>query len=234
MRSPILLTALGSFAALLPCERLTAADELPLAYQTNFEAGDALDAWAPFDPAAWALAPGRDGQVLAQQAASQYEPPHRSPFNVALLREPAVGSFQLDVRVRSTCRDYGHRDVCLVFGYQDPARFYYVHLGKETDDHANQIFVVDDAPRTKISTKTSAGTPWDDAWHRVRIVRDAESGAIEVFFDDLAEPVMTANDARFTTGQIGLGTFDDTAEFDEVELRGELPDEAAAPSDVSR
>lgn len=192
--------------------------ELPLLLEEGFESG--TDRWAPTDPAAWKLAEGRGGHVFAQVAQSKYEPPHRSPFNFALLKDVDVSDFVLDVQVKSTIKDYAHRDVCLIFGHQDPAHFYYVHLGKRADDHANQIFIVDDAPRTKISKTTTAGTDWDDEWHHVRIVRRAADGAIEIYFDDLQKPVMTAVDKTFTHGRIGIGTFDDTAEFDEVKLRG--------------
>jgi hypothetical protein len=191
---------------------------LPLLLEEGFEHG--AERWQPTDPAAWAVSEGRGGHVFAQVAQSKFEPPHRSPFNFAPLKDIDVGDFTLDVHVRSTINDYGHRDVCLVFGYQDPAHFYYVHLGKQADDHANQVFIVNDAPRTKISTTTTAGTPWDDAWHHVRIVRRIEDGTIEVYFDDLKQPVMTATDKTFTHGQIGIGTFDDTAEFDDLRLAG--------------
>ena len=58
-----------------------------------------------------------------------------------------VGDFVLEVELQSTVKDYDHRSMVLVFGYQDPAHFYYVHFGKKTDDHANQIFIVNGAPR---------------------------------------------------------------------------------------
>src|SRR4029079_5647610 len=95
-----------------------------------------------------------------------------------------------------------------------------VHLGKQADEHANQIFIVNNEPRKKISTKSSAGTPWDDKWHPVRVVRDTKSGAIDVFFDDMQKPVMQANDKTFTWGQLGIGSFDDTGLFDDVAVYG--------------
>jgi hypothetical protein len=97
---------------------------------------------------------------------------------------------------------------------------YYVHFGKKTDDHANQIFIVNESDRKKISTKTTPGTDWNDEWHHARIVRDAETGKIEVFFDDMKTPVMTAVDRTFTTGRVGVGSFDDTGQFDHVALYG--------------
>lgn len=193
---------------------------LPLLVQEDFESG--ADRWEPADPKCWRIEEVEDvGKVFSQfKKDGAFQPPHRSPFNVALLREAAVGDFALTARVKSTIADYGHRDACLVFGYQDSAHFYYVHFGKQTDDHANQVFIVDDAPRTKISTTTSDGTPWDDAWHQIKIVRRIDDGSIEVFFDDMDKPAMTATSDKFQTGRIGIGTFDDTSQWDDVRLFG--------------
>jgi hypothetical protein len=139
---------------------------------------------------------------------------------VALLKDVAFGEMELTARVRSTHPDYGHRDAVIVFGYQDPAHFYYVHLGKQADDHANQIFIVDDAPRTKISITSTSGTNWDDNWHTVRVVRRPADGTIEIYYDDMQKPVMTAKDSKFAWGGIGVGTFDDTSDWDDIVVRG--------------
>lgn len=192
--------------------------ELPLLIHEDFEKG--ADRWEPSDPNAWKIISTKDGKVYSQFQASKFNPPHRSPFNIALLKDINVSDFVLDARVQSTVKDYPHRDMCLVFGYQDPAHFYYVHLGKKTDDHANQIFIVNNAPRTKISTKTTPGTDWDDNWHNVRIIRRVADGTIEIYFDDMRSPIMTASDKTFGWGRIGIGTFDDTGNYDDVKLRG--------------
>jgi len=194
------------------------ADELPLLLSEDFEKG--ADRWEPTDPKAWKVTEQDGNRVYSQHAKSKYRPPHRSPHNIALLKDVNVGSFVLTARLQSTIRDYGHRDMCLFFGYQDPAHFYYVHLGKKADAHANQIFIVNEAPRTKISKTTTEGTPWTDDWHRVKLVRDVEKGTIEVYFDDMDKPVMTAQDDTFTWGRVGIGSFDDTGNWDEIQLRG--------------
>jgi len=198
---------------------MAAEEDLPLLFSDDFEQG--AEHWQPTDENAWKVEEGDKGKVFSQfKKRSDYKPPHRSPYNIALLKDVYVGDFQLDVDVKSTHPDYGHRDVCLFFGYQDPAHFYYVHLGKKADAHANQIFIVDEKPRTKISLKTTEGTDWDDQWHHVRIVRDTENGAIEIYFDNMEEPVMVAKDKSFTWGRVGLGSFDDTSAWDNFELRG--------------
>jgi hypothetical protein len=69
------------------------------------------------------------------------------------------------------------------------------------------------------STSTD-GTDWNDKWHHLRIVRRVEDATIEVYYDDMKSPVMTAVDKTFTWGQVGVGTFDDTSDWDRVKLRG--------------
>lgn len=197
---------------------VSAAEDAPtVLVEEDFSEG--AERWEPTDANAWEI--GEDDGVAIYRLArqSEYEPPHRSPLNISLLKDAEFDSFQFDVDLRSTTEDYGHRSMCLFFGYVDPAHFYYVHLGKEMDDHANQIFIVNDAPRIKISTKTTDGTPWDDAWHHVRITRDATSGEIAVYWDDMEEPVMTATDKTFARGRIGLGAFDDEGDFKNVVVR---------------
>ncbi|HYF01152.1 MAG TPA: hypothetical protein VEJ18_19670 [Planctomycetota bacterium] len=192
--------------------------DLPELLKEDFETG--ADRWEFTDAAAWKV----DGGTLQQHAKSKYVPPHRSPFNIALLKDVVVGDFVLEARCRSTVKDYGHRDLCLIFGYQDPGRFYYSHLGKKTDDHANQIFIVNGASRAKISARTTDGIPWTDEWVRVKVVRKVEEGLIEVYWKDMTTPVQTARDATFRWGRIGLGSFDDTGAWDDVRLCGRRVD----------
>jgi hypothetical protein len=209
-------------AAIVLLTARAAADEeqkLPLLLAESFERG--ADRWQPTDAAAWTVKDLPDGKVLALVKNSDYKPPHRSPLNMVLVKDVVVdGDFILEAKLRSTERVYGHQDLCLFFGHQGPAKFYYVHLGRETDDHANQIFIVNDKPRTKISQKTSQGTAWTDGWHQVRVVRRVADGTIEVYFDDMQTPVMTAKDATFTWGRVGIGSFDDRGEFKDVRLYG--------------
>jgi hypothetical protein len=198
--------------------------KLPLAFEDDFEKG--ADRWQPTDAKAWKVVAADGRKVFSQFQASKYSPPHRSPLNIALVKDVIVGEFELTVKAKSTCRDYGHRDLCLFFGYQDAKHFYYVHLGKQADRISNQITIVNDAPRAPITVQKSPGTPWDDQWHQVKIVRRPADGTIEVYFDDMQKPHMTANDKTFTWGQVGVGSFDDTGDWDDFKLWGK---EAARP-----
>jgi hypothetical protein len=196
-------------------------NDMPLVFSDDFEHG--ADRWEPTDPNAWKIVKSDGGHAYSQFKESKFKPPYRSPFNFSLIKDVTVGSFVFDVRALSTKPDYNHRDMCVIFGYENPSHFYYVHLGKKSDDHANQIFIVNDAPRVKISTLTSPGTDWDDAWHQVRIVRQVDDGSIAIYFDDMQMPVMRATDKTFTSGRVGVGTFDDIGQWDDVKLYAPPP-----------
>jgi hypothetical protein len=200
-----------------------ALSPMEIDFKEDFEKG--ADNWEPMDKEIWKVVKSDAGHVFSQfEKESKYKPPVRSPVNIALLKDRSVSDFEVSAKVLSTHKDYGHRDAVLVFGYQDASHFYYVHLGKETDDHANQVFIVNGAPRKKISTKTSKGTPWDEKWHNVKIVRRTGDGTIEVYFDDMKTPAMTANDKTFKHGRIGIGSFDDTTDWDDIRLSGSIPE----------
>jgi hypothetical protein len=196
------------------------AGDLHLVWRDDFERGDLRD-WEFTDPAAWRIRRVDGNRVLDQHRASAYQPAVRSPLNIALARRVDVGDFVLDLWVRSTGRDYGHRDLCVFFGHQDPSHFYYVHLGKEADPHAHSIFLVDGKPRVSIAETRTKGTPWTDGWHHVRVVRTIGDGSIRVFFDEMGAPAMTAHDRTFAHGRVGVGSFDDSGLFDLIQVWGQ-------------
>ncbi|MCK5923138.1 MAG: hypothetical protein KAG66_19520, partial [Methylococcales bacterium] len=99
------------------------AEELPLLLKEDFTRGFAR--WETTDDKAWRvrLDDGSSNRVFELYGKSDYETPHRSPFNIALLQYNTVGDFVLTAKVRTTKKNYGHRDMCVFFGYQDPAHF---------------------------------------------------------------------------------------------------------------
>ena len=79
--------------------------------------------------------------------------------------------------------------------------------------------IVKDAPRVAL-TDNKNNTPWDDDWHQVKVVRNTAKGTIDVYFDDMQKPHMSAVDKTFGKGRIGIGSFDDMNDFDDVHLYG--------------
>jgi hypothetical protein len=216
------LTACFAFGGALQ----SAERELPVLLDEHFERG--MDRWKTTDPSGeepvWKIVDqgGKRKNVLRVTGPSKYQPPYRSPHSIALVKDIKVGDFELTANVQNTNVNAGpHRDLCIFWGYQDPSHFYYVHFGAQSDPNACQIFIVNDAARTPITVKKAKGTPWKEGWHKVKVVRNVTEGTMEAYFDDMKKPLMTAKDKTFTWGQVGIGTFDDNGNFDDVVLRGE-------------
>jgi len=191
---------------------------MPLLFQSRFDT--AATKWEPTDPKAWRVVHQHGDSFYSLFRASKYRPPVRSPRSISLIRDIVVSDFVLELRARSTKKYYPHRDLCLFFGYQDPSHFYYVHVAERADPHANSIFLVDGKSRVSIAKKRTEGTKWGTQWHRILLVRNVKNGRVAVYFDDLDKPIMTAVTTRFTWGQVGVGSFDDTGDFDDIALRG--------------
>jgi hypothetical protein len=191
---------------------------LPLVFFEDFESG--TERWTQTDVKAWQVVEEDGNRAYSQFQKSDYKPPVRSPLNMALVKDVQVGDFVLQARMKQTSKEYGHRDMCIFFGYQNPAHFYYVHIATKADAHANSIFIVDGKPRLSIATERTDGTDWSTSYHDVRIVRDCATGTIEVFYDDMDKPIMRAKDDTFKTGRFGFGSFDDTGNIDDVIVWG--------------
>jgi hypothetical protein len=225
---PSMRAALSFLLVLASCVTASGADTLPLLYEDDFDEG--MDHWQTSDPnpakLSWKIVElkgshGKPTKAFRALGTSTLQPAHRSPPNYALLKDVTLGDFELKAKVQSTNVGAGaHRDMCIFWGYQDKNHYYYVHFGAKADPHACQIFIVNDADRVAITKKEAKGTPWTKGWHDVKVVRRVADGTIEVYFDDMEKPFMTAADNTFKWGRVGLGTFDDNGNWDDFELRG--------------
>src|SRR5947209_12673700 len=89
------------------------APQMPLVFEEDFSKG--AERWKPTDPDAWKVIDTKKGKAYSQFKQSKYKPPHRSPLNIALVQDLLLADFVLEADVRSTARDYDHRDMCLFF-----------------------------------------------------------------------------------------------------------------------
>ena len=194
-----------------------------LVYESSFDTPDAVDAFVFTDPDAWRYAKTEDNNgYLELHQQSAYEPTHRSPLNIALIKVGRVESFVLEVDLMQHGREYGHRDMCVFFGFNDPEHFYYTHMATKADNNAHQIMVVNGAPRTPITAERTAGADWgNNAWRYIRVVRDASTGQIAVYFNDMDKPAQVATDKTFQSGYVGFGSFDDVGRVDNIRLWAE-------------
>lgn len=161
------------------------------------------------------------GPVLALVKEGVPDGKIRRPAALAILKGHPLHDVTMKLELRSTApADLAVRDVQLIVGYQSPTQFYYVHLSAKTDAVHNGIFIVDNADRKRLDQPTSKAHLTDQAWHKVRLERNSVSGRIAVFFDDQLDPILTATDTTFRSGRVGVGSFDETGEFRNIEVTG--------------
>jgi len=117
------------------------------------------------------------GQSLILEKAGVLSGPIRRPAALAIFRDRVLTDFELQVDVRSTAPpDLAVRDVLLIFGYQSPTQFYYVHLAGTTDPVHNGIFLVNNADRRRLDDAIAPARLMDQAWHRIRLERQSARG----------------------------------------------------------
>ena len=227
MKLPVLAGLLAlAFPSALAChgaeKPVGVPDDYKLLYEQKFDGEQALKEFVMTDPKAWKFAEDdKAGGAMELIRQSEYQPSVRSPVNIALIADKVFGDFVLECDLIQTGKEYGHRDMCLFFGFQNPTNFYYAHIATAADKNAHNIFLVKDSPRTNIAKETTKGVNWGlNIWHKVRLERKTSDGTIKVYFDDLTKPIMVAEDKSFDAGRIGFGSFDDTGKVDNIRIWG--------------
>ena len=192
-----------------------------LLYEQHFDKPAAVGDFQFSDAGQWKLVGKGPGAALEFGGKARYRPKVRSPLIIGLIADRVFEDFILEADLLQTGKEYGHRDMCLFFGFTGKSKFYYCHVATRADNHAHNIFIVNDKPRTRIATKTTRGIVWGKGkWHRVRLERKGSDGTIRVFFDDMKTPIMEANDKTFKTGCVGFGSFDDSGRIDNIRIWG--------------
>jgi len=195
---------------------------LSLLAESDFENGSAAG-WQPNDLSHWRVVD--DGGSKAYDLIAAGESGRvRAPTSWSLWNGYDVASFEFTGRVRcDTDPTVAVRDMCILFHFQDPTHFYYVHFAGSSDGVHNIIGLVDGADRVKINAEPAGGSVFrltDREWHAFKVVCDAEAGIVRAYLDDMTKPILTARDRTLGHGLVGVGSFDDTGAFDDLKLYG--------------
>ena len=165
----------------------------------------------------WVIEPQSGAPILSLRQNRGPLPGPRRPIQFALAQTPDLGS----VTVQADVKPLG-RSLMLVFAYRDEAHFDYAHLSTDTaatEPHHNGIFHVYGGERVRISSERGpAAFGGGNRWYHVELVRDAQSGAIRVSVDGKPIPALEAVDLSLGAGKVGLGSFDETAQFKNVRI----------------
>jgi len=106
-------------------------------------------------------------------------------------------------------------DYAVVFGYQDDEESYYYAMFNNNPAYT-QLFKVIRGVRGAALATASQDWLTDNAYHSIEVSR--AGSVIIVLFD--GEEVMRATDNSLGAGRVGVGSFNDSAYFDDVSVTG--------------
>lgn len=198
-------------------------------WAADFEQGG-LEDWHLTVPADWKIVEIGGNHALRLAKAGPVGANPRRPVKMALWKPGCVASFEFNLKVKRDPIQAKEGDLLVIFGFQDKLHFYYAHLSSDDGNVAvhNGIFRVNGSDRERIAGVGASPVLPDEDWHRIRVLRDAESGALKLFVDDDEEPRFEVTDRTHTFGLVGVGSFDNTGEFDDLRLQGTPSDECRA------
>ena len=166
----------------------------------------------------WKVDEAGGAQVLRLAQNRGPLPGPRRPIQFALA-EPAFSR----VTVEADVKPLGH-SLLIVFAYRDAAHFNYAHFSTDTGSKQpvhNGVFHVYGGERVRISSEGGpASFAEAERWYHVRLTYDAAGGSVAVTVDGKAVPALHAVDLSLGAGKVGLGSFDETAEYKNVKITG--------------
>jgi hypothetical protein len=141
--------------------------------------------------------------------------------NLAVAAPVVTGDFTLNATGSTTASDSPFNDFSVVFGYQNPADYWFVSFSEGNDANTSGVFRVSGGVRSELADITSpivAG-----AVYPVRVER--RGADLRVF--RAGEQVAGLTDAASTDGRVGFGSRNDGGTFDDLVVTGPSP---AAPA----
>jgi hypothetical protein len=221
--SLILFTIAAPGPSAVPASRPEAGRQA-LLLTSDFENGRA-EGWRPNTPDHWQIV-DLDGSRAYALTAPGEQGKVRAPTSWSVAEKHDLTSFVFTGRLKSDVDTANaRRDLCVIFHFQDPTHFIYVHFSASSDDAHNIIGLVNGADRVKINLEPPGKSVFrltDKSWHAFKVTCDPATGRIAAYLDDMNEPMLTAVDRTLSHGLVGVGSFDDTGFFDDLKLVGEI------------
>jgi hypothetical protein len=133
--------------------------------------------------------------------------------NMAMHSTNVSGDFTLTAQVGAVSTSGTWDDTAVIFGYQDANNYYFASFNESNDAGTNGIFKVVNGTKTQIadfSATTNSGTTLrsikiERVGNSIRVSRDGTS-------------LGTVDDSTYTSGKVGIGAFNNNANFDNFKV----------------
>jgi len=156
---------------------------------------------------AWSV---RNGKYELQD--SDRRVPQVANRNISIHNKSLTENFTLTVDASATATSSRWDDFSIIFNYQDRNNYYYTSFNESVDGKTHGIFKVVDGVASKIanfSSQISGGTTYN-----VKVERSGST--IKVSRNSSLQA--TLQDATFNNGKVGVGSFNNSATFDNLKV----------------
>ncbi|MCF6264676.1 MAG: alginate lyase family protein [Xanthomonadales bacterium] len=186
----------------------------------NFDNGQWPLDWIPLNQSRWKVEADNGNNALFLYK-SDYGPLSGDRLGEYIRSPDSYDDFLFQAQIR-TNEGAGNpnADYAMVFGWVDEENYYYMMFNRNQSNTV--LFRVVAGERRQLAAAT-ANWLSDDEYHLVEVRRTGNN--IEVRFD--GNPVLDVMDATFLNGKLGLGSFNDSAYFDDIRISagsGEVSD----------
>lgn len=175
--------------------------------------------WTVFNKADWNITQEDGSAVLDLVTPREPLPGPRRPIQFAVADTPDFDKVTVTADVKPL-----KRSLIFVFAYRDAAHFDYAHLSTDTATKQpvhNGVFHVYGGERVRISSPEGpAAFPQLGRWYRAELHWNGNTGTVEVSVDGKNIPALHAVDLSLRSGKVGLGSFNETADFKNVKIEG--------------
>lgn len=197
----------------------TPAPDLPEVVAMDFSSPEDFTSWQPRPTSTWKAAPGAGHYQLVEKGKPGK---HRRPFSWSIWQGAEVAECVVDVKARCLTKpEVLGRDVLIIFGFQDADHYYYAHFSAENAQVHNIVAKVNGGARTPLRMlDPRRPLLLTGEFHHLRLHHDPATGEIRGWVD--GKPSLHARDTTFKGGKVGIGSFDDTVDFDSFMVSGNL------------
>jgi hypothetical protein len=144
----------------------------------------------------------------------------RRPTKFALLDSHPYSKVTIEGEVKPNARS-----LIFVYAWQDDAHYNYVHMSSDEavkQNVHNGVFHVFGGERVRVSPLDGAASFVTHEWTPMKLVFDGESGRCYVEVNGKSNPSLNAADLSLRWGRVGMGSFDETGDFRNMKITGEM------------
>jgi enterochelin esterase-like enzyme len=161
-----------------------------------------------FTPASGGTWSSTNGRCVLTKAITECDSPI---CNLLLHKSTVTGDYRLTVLGTAEASSSSWDDFMVVFGYKDAKNYYFANFNESNNSTSNGIFKVVDGNVTQITDFSKTTLPNNDL-HEIEIRKEGNTIIVNRSGTELGK----ATNVSFASGQVGLGTFNNNASFDEL------------------